>query len=451
IDVRDTKVFEIALDDVNYDEENENEMIQPVDLADLKSFVKDESKYEPLHSHVKYYNELNARNKNRYSDILLLQPRMKEIFNLEQENKPFIAGFKHNLDKVNIFINKSIYKKKTVENRKKFLISNACKARNVRNFERLQNYRKDTNVAIDKSVKSIRIKREEITNHYGIINKEMDFFQVIRDRNITTSKTETTEYFVITQEAQYNLYEYDQKTASKEIKITLDQFLISKRRPRVADKKNSHKDSYDEYNRLKMEYEQQLEYDIKEGKVLNYSQKESKDMPKEALKRLIDLKRSKNCTKKELSQIGIKAIECLLYDFQRTKDIMTAKMILSRTWLVLRIWLLIYISFAIPCWCQRGNFINLVSFLGKIFIWKYYNIVICEHFFYYILGWCCCCFRCKFCFPRKRIMLIKQYYAMNPPGIFVKDLKKVKEPVKYEPTEYEYNTYKTFETAIRNI
>ncbi|XP_018352072.1 PREDICTED: uncharacterized protein LOC108754338 isoform X1 [Trachymyrmex septentrionalis] len=392
IDVRDTKVFEIALDDVNYDEENENEMIQPVDLADLKSFVKDESKYEPLHSHVKYYNELNARNKNRYSDILLLQPRMKEIFNLEQENKPFIAGFKHNLDK-----NK----------------------RNVRNFERLQNYRKDTNVAIDKSVKSIRIKREEITNHYGIINKEMDFFQVIRDRNITTSKTETTEYFVITQEAQYNLYEYDQKTASKEIKITLDQFLISKRRPRVADKKNSHKDSYDEYNRLKMEYEQQLEYDIKEGKVLNYSQKESKDMPKEALKRLIDLKRSKNCTKKELSQIGIKAIECLLYDFQRTKDIMTAKMILSRTWLVLRIWLLIYISFAIPCWCQRG--------------------------------WCCCCFRCKFCFPRKRIMLIKQYYAMNPPGIFVKDLKKVKEPVKYEPTEYEYNTYKTFETAIRNI
>jgi len=43
---------------------------------------------------------------------------------------------------------------------------------------------------------------------------------------------------------------------------------------------------------------------------------------------------------------------------------------------------------------------------------------------------------------------------MNPPGIFVKDFKKekdVEEPVKYEATEYEYNTYKTFETAIRNI
>lgn len=40
---------------------------------------------------------------------------------------------------------------------------------------------------------------------------------------------------------------------------------------------------------------------------------------------------------------------------------------------------------------------------------------------------------------------------MNPPGIFVKDFKKEKEPVKYEATEYEYNAYKTFEAAIRNI
>ncbi|XP_018306081.1 uncharacterized protein [Mycetomoellerius zeteki] len=370
-------------------------MIQPVDLVDLKSLVKDESKYEPLHSHVKYYNERNAESKKQYSDIFLLQPRMKEIFNLEQENKPFIAGFKHDLDKNN---------------------------RNVRNLGRLQNYRKDTtNVATDKSVKTVRVKREEITNHYGIINEEMDFFQVVRDRNITTSETETTKYFMITQETQYNMYEDNQETASEEIKITLGQFLISERRSTVADKENSYEDSYNEYNRFKMEYEQQLEYDIKQGKVLNYSQKEeSKDMPKGALKRLIDLKRSKNCTKEELSQIGIKAIECLSYDtYQRTKDMMSAKMILSRTWLVLRVWLLIYIFLAIPCWCQRG--------------------------------WCCCCFRCKFCFPRKRIIFIKRYYAMNPPGIFVKDLKKEKESVKYEATEYEYNTYETFEAAIRNI
>jgi len=40
---------------------------------------------------------------------------------------------------------------------------------------------------------------------------------------------------------------------------------------------------------------------------------------------------------------------------------------------------------------------------------------------------------------------------MNPPGIFVKDLKKKKESVKYKATEYEYNAYKTLETAIRNI
>ncbi|KAL0131072.1 hypothetical protein PUN28_002573 [Cardiocondyla obscurior] len=173
-----------------------------------------------------------------------------------------------------------------------------------------------------------------------------------------------------------------------------------------------------------MEYEQQLEDDIKKGKVLNYTEKEEqkKGALKLTFKKIMDLKRPRNCTKEEISQIGIKAIECLLYDYQHAKDVTTVKIVLSKTWLVFRVWLLIYICLAIPCWCQRG--------------------------------WCCCCLRCKFCFPRKRIMFVKQYYAKNPPGVFVKDLKKeksVKEPVKYEATEYEYIAYENFETAIRNI
>lgn len=99
--MRDTKVFEIALDDANYDEESENEMIQPEDVADLKSLAEDEGRYRPLHSHVKYYNERNAKSRKQYSDIFLyLRSHTKKIFNLEQENKPFVAGFKHNLDKV---------------------------------------------------------------------------------------------------------------------------------------------------------------------------------------------------------------------------------------------------------------------------------------------------------------------------------------------------------------
>lgn len=78
-------------------------MIQSMDLADLKPLAEDESRYRPLHSHVKYYNEHNAENKKQYSNIFL-QPQMKKIFNLEQDNKPFIAGFKHNLGKVNILL-----------------------------------------------------------------------------------------------------------------------------------------------------------------------------------------------------------------------------------------------------------------------------------------------------------------------------------------------------------
>ncbi|KAL0131071.1 hypothetical protein PUN28_002572 [Cardiocondyla obscurior] len=100
IDTQDTKIFEIAVDDANYNEESENEMIQPKDVADFKSLIEDKDRYRPLHSHVKYYNERNSENTKPYSNMFLyLQSHMKEIFNLEQENKPFIAGFKNNLDK----------------------------------------------------------------------------------------------------------------------------------------------------------------------------------------------------------------------------------------------------------------------------------------------------------------------------------------------------------------
>lgn len=203
------------------------------------------------------------------------------------------------------------------------------------------------------------------------MNEEIDFFQAITDRNVTTGETETIKYLAKTPEThtQYNLYqEYDQETTSESTKNILKQISISERST-FADNESAYEESYD-YDRFKMEYEQKLEYDIMEGKVLNYSEKEeSKNMLKGALKRIVDLKRPKNCTKEELSQIGIKAIECLLQDYQHAKDMTTAKMVLSRTWLVFRVWLLIYICLAIPCWCQRGDFISYScseSFLESI-------------------------------------------------------------------------------------
>lgn len=80
-------------------------MIQPKDLANLKPLAEDEGRYGPLHSHVKYYNERNVESKKQYSDIFLyLRSHTKAIFNLEGENKLLVAGFKHNLDKVNILL-----------------------------------------------------------------------------------------------------------------------------------------------------------------------------------------------------------------------------------------------------------------------------------------------------------------------------------------------------------
>lgn len=107
--MHDTKEFEIALDDMNYDEESENEMIQPADLEDLKPLTEDEGRYKPLHSHVKYYNERNAEDVKRFSNVFShLQPHAGEIFRIKQNEEPFIAGFKEELDKVSISVDEKL-------------------------------------------------------------------------------------------------------------------------------------------------------------------------------------------------------------------------------------------------------------------------------------------------------------------------------------------------------
>ncbi|XP_026829371.1 uncharacterized protein LOC113562888 [Ooceraea biroi] len=255
----------------------------------------------------------------------------------------------------------------------------------------------------------------------------MDFFQVIRGKNVTNSNTEIAEYTAKPQltRVQYDtMYKYGQNITTRyddaANDIPRNQSLISQKRYTFADTESPDEEPYD-YEKFKMEYDQQLEYNIKYGKVFNYTEKEElKESPKEALKRIIDLKRPKNCTKEELGHFGIKAIKCLIYDYQRTRNVAAVRKVLFRTWLVVRIWLLIYVCLAIPFWCHRG--------------------------------WCCCCFRCKFCFPRKRILFAKRYYTLNPPGTFVKSLKKPREDiVEYKTTEYEYNAHEVFEAAIRNI
>ncbi|EFN75933.1 hypothetical protein EAI_02599 [Harpegnathos saltator] len=350
VDIRDTKVFEIALDDMNYDEESENEMIKPADLAGLKPLAEDESKYAALHSHVRRYNQRNTEDKQQLSNIFsYLRPHAEETFNSEQEEKPFIAGFKHELDQ--LFYTAAM--RTTAAYRTSVKTMAHEKRRSVRNY-------RSRKTKVNTGVNNVRIKREEAGNQYGTTSDEdMDFFQMAKNSNVTIN-AETIEYLGETQStrAQYDVYEYGQESTSEDAeKYTPDQFLISSRGSTLADTENPEEEPYD-YETLKLEYEQQLEYGMKHGKVLNYTEKkEPKDTPREALKRIMGMKQAKNCTKEEISQIGIKAIECLAYDYQHARDMATAGKILSRTWLVLRVWLLIYICLAIPCWCQRGNFI----------------------------------------------------------------------------------------------
>ncbi|XP_015185926.1 PREDICTED: uncharacterized protein LOC107071437 [Polistes dominula] len=176
------------------------------------------------------------------------------------------------------------------------------------------------------------------------------------------------------------------------------------------------KSDYD-YDALKMDYEQQLKKHKHISDKLEYTYAKDK-MTKKPFEGVIISNDTKYCTNKDMKYFGIKAIKCLIYNYKNVKDTMEAKETLSKIWLIIKVWLCIYVFIAIPCWCQRG--------------------------------WCCCWFRCKICFPRERIIFVKQYYTHNPPGILIPKHNK-KKPIKYEPSEFEQDIYDKFETAIKNI
>ncbi|XP_076234003.1 uncharacterized protein LOC143178942 [Calliopsis andreniformis] len=322
ISLQDKKEFEISSDNKDYNEENENEMIQAVDLLNAGLREEDESRYRPLHSFVENYNKRGNINKMQFTNVFAyLEPTIWESSNIENTDKPFVAGFKEVLDKV------------------------------LRKVNDLNLYKQ-----------LLRTKRQEEFEDSTAVNKKV-FTRQIED-------TEPGE------------------------------------------------EAYD-YEKLKKEYEEQIGEDIDANKIVNYTAEEkTEENPKEALQKLLDFK---NCTE-ETAKFGIKAIDCLIHNYEHEKKKPVVKKTVHKAAMMIKVWFLIYVCLAIPCWCQYG--------------------------------WCCWCFRFKFCFPRKRILFTKQYYALNPPGTLHTQMKKKKQTEKtvtYVPTEFEEDAYEKLETAIRNI
>ncbi|XP_024225066.1 uncharacterized protein LOC117231101 [Bombus vosnesenskii] len=101
INLRDKKVFEIASDNKDYDEQSENEMIQPKELRNLNFYIEDENRYRPLHSYVDSYNKHETINKIQHTNMYFhLKSKIWENSNIGEDDAPFIAGFKENLDKI---------------------------------------------------------------------------------------------------------------------------------------------------------------------------------------------------------------------------------------------------------------------------------------------------------------------------------------------------------------
>lgn len=87
---------------MDYDENVENEIIKATDFSQVLLLHEDKDKYKALHSHINYFNR-KARSyspnseKNVFNHVLLNSVNELNIFN---EPQPCVAGFKHELDRV---------------------------------------------------------------------------------------------------------------------------------------------------------------------------------------------------------------------------------------------------------------------------------------------------------------------------------------------------------------
>lgn len=100
VELNDRKTFIITAGEDEDENEEESEMIRPDDLSEIVDLFKDEEKYKPLHSHVEHYNRRAAGAANKYSFYLPNVPINLNENPFVEDEKPFIAGFKHELDKV---------------------------------------------------------------------------------------------------------------------------------------------------------------------------------------------------------------------------------------------------------------------------------------------------------------------------------------------------------------
>ena len=110
-------------------------------------------------------------------------------------------------------------------------------------------------------------------------------------------------------------------------------------------------EEYD-YDSLKMEYYNEISQE--NTTTFNFSARtEAKEPVNQAINKIVDFKKPKNCSKEESSNFGIKSLECLWDDYTHKKG---GKMkILKKALKILVIWMMIYIVITGLCWCKHGK------------------------------------------------------------------------------------------------
>lgn len=133
------------------------------------------------------------------------------------------------------------------------------------------------------------------------------------------------------------------------------EFFRSEADTTPASLEETEEEVYD-YENFRAEYDQQMEDAKISNMTFNYTDSgEPEETAGDAIKKIVEFDMPKNCTKEELTQFGVKALECLAFDYKNARNQSDVRRILARTWSVVRVWICIYVCIAVPCWCQKGS------------------------------------------------------------------------------------------------
>lgn len=126
---------------------------------------------------------------------------------------------------------------------------------------------------------------------------------------------------------------------------------------KANDAKANNTDADYDYESFKADYEMEVKEAVKSNNTFSYKEEDSlaERTLNDGLKYFFDFKRPRNCTREEALHYGIKAMKCVIHDYEESHTNQDKLKVGWKLMRIVRFWMIIYIIIAVPLYCKIGR------------------------------------------------------------------------------------------------